>query len=541
MTTTITTVCDLIAALDTFSHQLDNGEYEGAALVQWNAKQLALMDERILSTSPHNDEETLQRSRKACLRRILLEDEELSIHNSLPMSTKVSDTRKPSMSYETPSVMHERLTLARTESELLDNEANKLRYRLKHAKAASQSLKHTSKKLQTIITQLDRDIQQEQELSNELSIKIDATIAGVVSSAHQLLDMQCNPNNKDHNADSFRTRLLTLSKNRSEVVSNAERRFSELQDATDSLPTPEYVNEEASRLHKKFEELNTRCDPEKLFNAAYEQELGKILAKLKTSEDFEQALVDIMSEAESAEDTIPDTRIDVQREIERAWEHDQLAILLAKEKVLDETQSFVDENLLPPLRRLSDDLKSAQDDYFETEALVNALLEELEEIADDVENAKNATLDDNGIEVSKHLQEYRNNALKEKLKELRHLRPNDAQALVLLDDEDLDKEVSSLRARQDSLRQQEEEWLKELQSVLHKLSETYEPLTEAIYKNSPVFTSPAFGPDKEVEQLGHDARGQAEKMTDAIIRLQKDTTLGSRVIRKMNTFVEKWG
>lgn len=135
--------------------------------------------------------------------------------------------------------------------------------------------------------------------------------------------------------------------------------------------------------------------------------------------------------------------------------------------------------LLPPLDTLHAHLLASKGHAFEAEALVSALVEELEEVVDDVTSIRDSAGKDKSVQPQALLEDE----LRDELKQLQSksskrrvhlrlivsigLRPSDANPLVLLDEADLSKELASIPEWLSHAEDAEREWVV---SLLDRLS-----------------------------------------------------------------------
>lgn len=158
------------------------------------------------------------------------------------------------------------------------------------------------------------------------------------------------------------------------------------------------------------------------------------------------------------------------------------------------------------------------------------------------------------------------------------LRPRDAGPLVLLEREDLVKELAAVRERAESADRAEEAWVSNLvpkltqlyaHEPLHRLDELlihrcssdgHAELLSLVYENAPVNTTPPFGPPSEARALQESVKAATEHLNAKVQRLEKvgcyvthrefrsritpfryqETQLNERDKRKLTAFVEKW-
>lgn len=145
----------------------------------------------------------------------------------------------------------------------------------------------------------------------------------------------------------------------------------------------------------------------------------------------------------------------------------------------------MDDQLLPSLTEFLGTFKITNDETIQVESLVRALLEELEEIVRDagdvgiIDYVKPNKDDSKVMAVRESAKEVLQNLRGESTFPSVHiisfhfqrldLRPNDAPPLILLDGEDLKKELRRIDTRLVTLKQEEKTWLRQLQNKLSAL------------------------------------------------------------------------
>lgn len=219
----------------------------------------------------------------------------------------------------------------------------------------------------------------------------------------------------------------------------------------------------------------------------------------------------------------------------------------------------------------------------EQEALVSALIEELEEIADDVAavnvkhtNLAGARTGADGDAPKRPAREMLEDQLTELLKrtqgklttpgcwrrlllsnvECVELRPRDAGPFVLLGREDTVKELDAVRERVKAGDRAAEAWAANLVPTLsqlcvpeslrrhgslipHRSSDEHAELLSLVYENAPVNTSPPFGPSSEARTLQGSLKEATQRLSTKVQGLEKASCfqyLAHRVIRSHGAF-----
>lgn len=315
----------------------------------------------------------------------------------------------------------------------------------------------------------------------------------------------------------FESRLAALVTLRSEIVASAERQFHTVNEARCSLPAASEVKQEGEILHSQLKSLShcpgvgpkPRDSSHSLIGTkSYCAELVKLSRRLKAAPDDgskRQVLGAILGEADidesDDESNVDGHEIDVAEELTRAWHLDQMTLLTARERILDEviiydlfaiealtshcfqtTQLFT-QRLMPPLDELQNNLATLNGHAFDAEALVSALIEETEEVADDVagarasgskiemDNEPQALLEAELTELLKGMQSKSSDATRLPLLIMvsTDARSPDAGPLVLLDRADLVKEIQSIPQRLRNAEIREMEWASTLSGQLSVL------------------------------------------------------------------------
>ncbi|KAI0079846.1 hypothetical protein K474DRAFT_1658672 [Panus rudis PR-1116 ss-1] len=517
----------------------------GRLLVEWVAAQTPDVPSRG-STPNLNDVEsnsTLDRN-QPYTRKIALEAEEEYLLGIASHSHGILTNAHENapLSYTVPSMLEKRHKAMESEVALLELETTRLKQRLKQAKLIDEQLKQTAKSLRASLLGLNTGSERNHESFSELTIKSDATISKAVISAQQLLTSKFDSQVKEGSTsslDPLHSKFSGLSTQYARILSAAEAQFAHVQDARNALPTAADIKLDASALESTLRSAKVEEKAEALLDTAYAIELEGLCSSLDTDGDscamFNQAALD----AENSRDTgYPNLSLpNVEEELENGWLADQEALLKASRKILDGTEVLFDIKVLPSLHGLYEELSGRSESDLEAEALISALLEELEEIADDVEKADIPSSQEEEAKSEKDLL----NSLRSCFKEHRELRPAKAPPLVLLDESDVTDELEATHSRLRDAREAERNWLTSFPATLSVLTSSQEPLLRAMYANAPMNTSPPFAPPYDLVKLERAARKEAEGMSSAIFKLQKETVLGAKVQRRMAAFVEKWG
>ncbi|GBE80771.1 hypothetical protein SCP_0304900 [Sparassis crispa] len=469
-------------------------------------------------------------------------DARASMKLGIDNTEDTTDISRKLANYDVPSALHSQARFMEEEAKILKEETKMLKHRMLRASVKSA----------------DADIQQRQEQLGEISLEIDVSIEKSTKLANQLLDgfHPTPPKSKDvkDSISEHRTKLASLSNLRSEIVDSAERQLLIIEDASRTLPNPSEVECEAARLCDAFARLSQQTNETRkqsvnaLQAASYCTELGMMCEELEAPNGDSPArtLENIVGQAElpnaeDLQDRLDPFDVNIAGEISRAWKLDQAALLASREGVLDYVHdSFVD-HLLPPLHNLHDELTASSTFASSADAFINAFIEELEDCADDVAAARassSTALDKIADEDARNLLE---GELVDLLKQTQKTRAPDNGLLVLLDRADLAKELHAVSERLQGADLAEDQWIVRLPGKLSELrTGPASRLSSHIYANSPVNTSPPFSAARGQRILDADTKKKVDQLSQAVIRLQKESELNSQDERKMDTFIERW-
>ncbi|CCM05217.1 uncharacterized protein FIBRA_07427 [Fibroporia radiculosa] len=517
----------------------------GQAIVQW----LTLQTTNI---SKEEDVNIMDIQTRASLHQIALHAEEAKDMNMIidaPRATAEHSntlTATP-LGYIGVHTLHSQMVRNESEAQLLEDEIRLLKHRFKGIKMASKQLNRSIEALQRSRGSTDETLRRQQELLEESSIHADSLIARSNSIAGKLLNGAIIPTLvKDDSRPSIlnlRKRLADLSTRRTELVKIAQERNEQIVQAHGSLPNVLEIEHETTRLQVHLRKLSSNIHGLSSSQAAagsYCTEMDKICKELGAVEDSQskRAILErIAGEVDTKcdKDHVDVNEIDVISELNRAWKLDQLALLSAREMMADEMNLHLKQQSFYPLEELQSTLLKSSSHVFETEALVSALTEELEEVADDAESAKRSKLlhPDPGVFSEKEA------GLVDLLKSMQHLRPPDAPPLVLLNEEDLKNEIDIISRQSRAASRKEMQWASELSQQILSLTNHHAPLVAALYANSPVNTSPPFIPPRDEQVLEEQAHQTADELNVAVAKCQKEP-VSDRDKQKLNAFIDKW-
>ncbi|KAH9919063.1 hypothetical protein B0H21DRAFT_713039 [Amylocystis lapponica] len=437
--------------------------------------------------------------------------------------------------YCSPATVRARAEYAEEEAALLERETKALRHRLQQATAVSRKVSQTIKSSRPP-SAASTATATTPGAPAELSLRTDTSIAQASSTATHLLDVlganpgpthTAQPNATAHQTESesdlgiYARSLAALAARRTEITSRAERRLRAVDDAECALPHPAELQREAARLQAQLRPGDkVAFAPERLLARARDAELATLCRRL-ADEDKAEVLRLLLDASDNADELAPDELApDVASELGRAWSCDHAAVLAAREEALDQTTAMLTQHLDLPLAALHARASAARSARDDAEALIGALVEEL------AEGRRRA-----------HLLAA---ALTGLLKSRPDLRARDAAPLVLLDAADLAAELAALSARLQAAACAEDAWLSAVPARLSALVERRAPLLAALYAHAPVNTSPPCAPAPARAALEGAARGRADGLGQAVVRLQQASGLSGKDTRRLDAFVERF-
>lgn len=331
--------------------------------------------------------------------------------------------------------------------------------------------------------------------------------------------------------------LQSLASVRSDIIHRHEVQKHNLKAFQDYLPGPQEVEAEASRLQSSL--LSDKVAP-----MAVVQELQSVCGHLERSDDDHgRELLERMLEEEDGQPAvIGKLAEEVRSQLQNAWLADQVAVLQAQGEILDMTITDFEQNLIPPITQLYQSLSLSDTRAREAEALVSALVEEIEEIADDVQDVKNTRSSDIAeFGTTRESEDARLEArIKEILVRLDESRVEDSTPLVLLDRNDILSQLRAIQEKSHNWVDREAVWVTNLPLSLNEVTAGHGALLSTVYQNSHMNTSAPFSVPMEVADLAQDAERRIAELRASIDSLTEDTELDERKSHKLKQFVEKW-
>ncbi|KAJ8697103.1 hypothetical protein PTI98_006908 [Pleurotus ostreatus] len=453
------------------------------------------------------------------------------------------------------------------ESQLLEAETEHSNSRLEQMKSATKKMSTTIMQLRSAIKETEAKSSQCLEGFDEMEIKMAVALSGCLSSSYQLMDVfpkpgvdLCSVSPQRTTTDgpfvSYDRTLEGISSLRKPVIEQYKRRVADIHAIAQEIPTPEEIAADLCVLREPSTEA-WRASVRLAQEAAFDAEIRAMVDAL--SQDGQIDLGEFLSGDDTTKTTTTTTAgyspgrevVDVEAELAAALKLDQFNILQNKKTALDDALRSFKERVLPPLQAAHDCLSSMHAKTVEAEALLGALGEELEAVADGVRAArasapppkpkpKDSAAGDNGRGACgdhgafAHLCDF--------FKEREPSRPKGAPPLVLLDTEDIENEINLWTAYEAALLEDEQRLLARIPPSLENLSASHAPLLSAIYQHSPLNSSPPFSDSPRLASVTRITQAKADALAETLARIQKDIeSIESRQAqKKLSLFVSKW-
>ncbi|KAI8978290.1 hypothetical protein BD414DRAFT_422136 [Trametes punicea] len=546
-------VVHLIAHLGGPSSSEDDIEWAtdipaGERLLEWLAAQVHFDVERLPSSvaliHSHN-EEPQDLIMRPVLGRIALYAEESNVLDRLP-ATDESISQNPksrlaSSSYRLPSKLRSCANTLEGEAGALGAHTKRLQHRLQKTKAAMKGLQNAIATIRSEIHGLNQTALEQGQRLTDLSLEADSTVGQCTRQALDVLQ-NAEQRGRESHLSIARSRIATLERGRCALAIAVERLYRSLDDEYNSLPMADDLHDKAASVYAIIKAASGHLSPSALYAASYHEELGRITSELKglsqeQARDLEQYIHPLWnSEVEEIDsrNIVPD----VKTELERAGTLDRLILSQAQERCLDYITTELRDRLLPGLQKCYEVLQAESALRAETEVIVSALIEELEDVNDGMEEAKRFT-DLNGYDSNEsggNPTMILGAAVTDLLKPL--LRTD--RPIVLLDHSDVESELASFRKSSANAQKAGERWSSQLSRRLTDLSTSQALLLDVAYENSPTNTSAPFAPLPAEVAIVQEIRQRSEDLTTAAARLQRESELSSRDRRKLTAFIEKW-
>ncbi|KAJ3749390.1 hypothetical protein DFH05DRAFT_1390205 [Lentinula detonsa] len=475
----------------------------GKALIEWIAAQLPLEGRNL-------DNEYSQR---AVLSKIALEDEELQLlQNSNPRTN--SDLNIDLSHYIPPSRQSNRMTLVDNNAYAFEQEVILLQHRLQQTQYVLLKLSKPS------LTQSRRKLSQQiQETAQAITVELNRAESSTIEKQEALESLSLKVYN-----------YLDLCLNvRKQITQDVTAQLTTIEAWKDQqLPSAAHLKLEALRLQRVLG-LDTAGHSSLLSSAeesAYCQQLELLVNSLEEVDGDEGEIYDVLQRLTIENDEPEREPLNIVRELEQAWNMDQLTILAARISVLDKASTQFQQSILPPLQTVHAFLAEQQSVMQETLAILGIFGQELDNIVHQVDAAKSKVKASNSSQelTSLHRDSTLENDLKTLLKDLQNLRPSDMPPLVLLDQNDVLSELRAFKAKEKLLNDQEEQWCSALPTTLNSLMAIHDPALDITYAHSAMNTSAPFQYSPSVTALERDAKGKGDALTAEVQRLQNVRT-----------------
>ncbi|KAH9855924.1 hypothetical protein C2E23DRAFT_874526 [Lenzites betulinus] len=459
--------------------------------------------------------------------------------------------------YALPSTLRSRADTLEIEAQALELRSSRVKRRTILAQSAVKDMKQTVSTVRKKNDTLESTLKQQEERLADLSIAADSVVGRCNQQAVALLD---SATQGDKSRTVLKSNIASLDRARHAIASAIGHLYETLDVSYSALPSASELEDDAASIQERPSRVDASSSgASALAEAAYVEELERLTRRLdqlspRGSAQFEEQIRTYATSSESTKG-VPMGKItpDIRNELERAGRTDRRLLLQRQESGLDTAIREMQENLLPKLQQTYDVLRARSATTAESEAIVSALIEELEDINDTVESTKRATnVEDHGDDEDPDT--ILELAVTDLLKNLLRSDGTD-RPTVLLNRSDIDATLASLEERSTSTRQAEVEWGFNLRNRIAELyvqrafslsflayllflfrSGSHAALLAAAYENAPVNTSPPFAAPPLETAVKADARSKAEELTDAAVKLQKASELSSRDKRKLAAF-----
>ncbi|KAK0222442.1 hypothetical protein EDD85DRAFT_861138 [Armillaria nabsnona] len=497
----------------------------GMTLIDWLAAQMP----SYLDVEDGN----VNLAQKTLLTGFALEKEEVeALANIKTNFGDDGDTIRTPKNYSIPSEAREHARLMDMESTYIEDEIELLRNRLKQTKIATRRMTQMMKELKREIGRTRDEISASQERLAEMSIKADSTASTSIRCASEVLHALKNKATGDASTDA---ELKAYAHYRSAVIARTQQQVEDVVTAAAGLPSEAELEQVARRVAKKlYGEKDTIKVAEDVLFCQQMEEVCEELEQTDRRAGVANLLLKVKSEQERQVDE--DVDMDINDELEMAWRLDQMSLLKEKLEILQSAIKDFEGNTIPPLQLLYDSVKTSVSHMAEAEGLIAALGEEMEEIVESSRLAKDSP------EISKETiteAETLQAGLVDLLKKLQDLRPASSEPLVLLDHQDVLRELKVIKEQERSLESEEERGAAALIQGLEHLRGSLELLLSDTYQHAPLNTSPPYALPLELRNLERDTLKMSEELRQSVVILQKnvESLESDRSTKKLHSFV----
>ncbi|PBK86603.1 hypothetical protein ARMGADRAFT_1169060 [Armillaria gallica] len=497
----------------------------GMTLIDWLAAQMP----SYLDVEDGN----VDLAQKTVLTGFALEKEEVeALANIKTNFGDDGDTIRTPKEYSIPSEAREHARLMDIESTYIEDEIELLRNRLKQTKIANRRMTQTMKEMKREIGRTRDEISASQERLAEMSIKADSTASASIRCASEVLDALKNEATGNASTDA---ELKAYANYRSAVVARTQQQVEDVVTAAAGLPSEAELEQVARRVAKKlYGEGDVIQVAEDVFFCQQMEEVCEELEQTDRRAGVANLLLKVKSEQERQADG--DVDMDINDELEMAWRLDQMGLLSEKLEILQNAIKDFEGNIIPPLQLLYDSVKTSVSHMAEAEGLIAALGEEMKGIVESSRLAKDSPeISKENITEAETLQA----GLVDLLKKLQDLRPANSEPLVLLDHQDVLRELKAIKEQERSLESEEERGTAALIQGLEHLRGSLELLLSDTYQHAPLNTSPPYALPLDLRNLERDTLKMSEELRQSVVILQKnvDSLESERSTKKLHSFV----
>ncbi|KAG7449967.1 uncharacterized protein BT62DRAFT_1073366 [Guyanagaster necrorhizus] len=487
----------------------------GKTLIDWLAAQTPL----------HLDveESSLELAQKIVLTGIALEREEVEALANVKTNPG-SDGNAICMpkNYSIPSEAREHAKLMDLESTYIEDATELLRARLKQTKIANRKMTQTIKDLKHEIGRTSDGISASQERLAEMSIKAprqaDSTFSASIRCASEVLDVL---ESKGAGNVPTNTELNAYANYRSAVLTRTQQQVQDVVTAAAGLPSEAELEQVANRAAKKLYDRDIIKAAEEVF---FCQQMEEVCRELEQT-DRRAGVANLLLRVKSAQERQVDedtAAMNISEELEIAWRLDQMSLLNEKSQVLQNAVKDFEDNIIPSLQSLYDSVKTSVSYMAEAEGLIAALGEEVEEIVESSRLAKDSRNNFGLSEETKTEAQTLQAGLVDLLKKLQDLRPASSEPLVLLDHEDVLRELKAVKEQERSLESEEELGAAALIQGLEYLRGSLGLLLSDTYLHAPLNTSPPYALPLELRNLERETQKKSEELRQSVAILQKN-------------------
>ncbi|KAF5355474.1 hypothetical protein D9758_006319 [Tetrapyrgos nigripes] len=425
-----------------------------------------------------------------------------------------------------------RLSFLGKQASLTEDEVRTLKARLRQTIAVSKQLVLSVHKLKNEIQTLDTKIQAKQNELAELSIQSDASIVKLCRHASETLEYVLRGNDRVK----IEAALRDSANLHNQVLKHTQNQIEEVQDNIYRIPSSAEVQAEASRLNAS---INANTDESKNLRVlaeevAYCQELNRLAAIIDQTSEEDGEIYDILQQVASESQPAGDSGlfVDIQGELETAWNRDQATYLTAYSGVLDQAIAAMDNTTLPPIKNVHTTLSAIQMDVDAVLNLIGDIGKEMDRIIAELEPSEQEKMVPTTPDQTNEYQAIRSL--------LKSSRETSKTPLIILDEEDVLNVVTNVLRRKERLDLQAGELDKTTPAMLNRLLSVHDVALSKIYANSPLNTSPPFAPSSST--LFHDVEVKSAQLVETVKKLQQEmeSVHNVRTQRKLQSFVDRW-